>query len=43
MSYQPFYDCISQMYMEGGTAVKPDNKTAYEYFKKAADKVRTVL
>ena len=29
-----------QMYSEGSTAVKQDNKTAFNWFKKAADNVR---
>lgn len=27
------------MYLEGGGVVKPSNETAYQYFKKSADKV----
>ena len=30
-----------QMYSEGSTIVKQDNKTAFKWFKKAADMVRT--
>lgn len=29
------------MYSEGSTAVQQNNKTAFEWFKKAADSVRT--
>ena len=31
--------CIFQMYSEGSTAVKQDNETAFQWFKKAADAV----
>lgn len=31
--------CILQMYSEGSTAVKQNNKTAFQWFKKAADAV----
>lgn len=30
---------LQQMYSEGSTAVKQDNKTAFNWFKKAADAV----
>ena len=30
---------IFQMYSEGSTAVKQDNETAFQWFKKAADAV----
>lgn len=32
-----------QMYSEGSPAVKQSNETAFSYFKKAADKVITVV
>lgn len=32
-----------QMYSEGSPAVKQSNETAFSYFKKAADKVITIV
>ena len=33
---------VLQMYSEGSSAVKQDNKTAFRWFKKAADAVRFI-